>query len=157
MNRNFFSKYTYTYIYILFYFTEHCQSLLGHLHFWVRLNATKFIGYVLESTFDNIVKILNNSEIILHGYMYSTPLSLKHLVLDLIDQLYPDMTFEPLADQVVKNLIIIAKIFTSIITSDVQDNDLSLSWLIRNVRKAINVEITQAPKSTSVVRIYFVY
>jgi len=128
---------------------------LGHLHYWVRLNATKFIGYVLESTSDNIVEILNSSKNTLQGYKYSSPLSLKRLVLDLTDQLYPDMTFEPLADQVVKCLIIIAKIFTSIKTSDVQDNGLSLSWLIRNVRKAINVEITQAPKSTSVVRIYF--
>ncbi|XP_011256579.2 small subunit processome component 20 homolog [Camponotus floridanus] len=136
-------------------FTEHCQSLLGHLHYWVRLNATKFIGYVLEWTFDNTVEILNSSENTSQGYMYSNPLALNHLVLDLLDQLYPDMIFEPFADQVVKCLIIIAKIFTSIKTSDVQDNNLSLSWLIRNLRKAINVEITQAPKSISVRKAVF--
>lgn len=131
--------------------------MLGHLHLWARINAAEFIGYVLESTFDNIVEILNSSEIILHGYMYSISLSLKQLILDLIDQFCSDMPFslESLEKQVIRDLIIIAKILTSIKASD--DNELSLSWLISNLRKSINVEITKAPNSTSVVRIYLVY
>lgn len=89
--------------------------------------------------------------------MYSNPLSLKRLILDLIDQIIPDIyiTSESLTNPVVKNLIIITKILTTIKTSD--DNKLSLSWLIGNLKKTINVEIIKAPKSTTVVRIYFVY
>lgn len=119
---------------------------------------------------DKIVELLNNPENDKEqeGYIYSSPVdTLKSLILDLIAQLYPDMTFEELADQVVKNLIFIAKILKSIKISSVQcdkqddentakdNNNLSLSWLIRRLRKAVNIEITQAPKSTSVVRIYF--
>lgn len=120
---------------------------------------------------DKIVELLHNpenDEEHQEGYIYSNPVdTLKSLILDLIAQLYPDMTFEELADQVVKNLIFIAKILKSMKKSGVQcdkqddkntakdNNNLSLSWLIRRLRKAVNVEITQAPKSTSVVRIYF--
>lgn len=167
VNKHFCSKY----IYILFYFTEYSQSLLSHPHFWVRLAATQFIGFVLTALdVDKVVELLNNSkdEKAQEGYIYSNPIDiLKSLILDLIAQLYPDMTFEELADQVVKNLIFIAKILKSIKISDVHckkqgeenttkdNNNLSLSWLIRRLRKAINIEITQAPKSISVVRIYF--
>lgn len=99
--------------------------------------------------------------------MYSKPVdTLKSLVLDLVAQLYPDMTFEQLADQVVKNLIFVAKILKSVpgnlstVKNDEQDNgskvensnNLSFPWLIRRLRRAVNVEITQSPKSTSVVR-----
>ncbi|XP_029678623.1 small subunit processome component 20 homolog [Formica exsecta] len=147
-------------------FAEYSQSLLSHPHFWVRLAAAQFIGFVLTALdVDKVVELLNNSENekTQEGYMYSNPVdTLKSLILDLIAQLYPDMTFEELADQVVKNLIFIAKILKSIKISGVHcnkqdegniakdNNNLSLSWLIRRLRKAVNIEITQAPKSTSV-------
>ncbi|KAL6428059.1 hypothetical protein ACFW04_008441 [Cataglyphis niger] len=147
-------------------FAEYSQSLLSHPHFWVRLAAAQFIGFVLTALdVDKVVELLNNSkdEKVQEGYIYSNPIDiLKSLILDLIAQLYPDMTFEELADQVVKNLIFIAKILKSIKISDVNykkqdeenttkdNNNLSLSWLIRRLRKAINIEITQAPKSISV-------
>ncbi|KMR04659.1 small subunit processome component 20-like protein [Lasius niger] len=147
-------------------FAEYSQSLLSHPHFWVRLAAAQFIGFVLTALdVDKIVELLNNPENDKEqeGYIYSSPVdTLKSLILDLIAQLYPDMTFEELADQVVKNLIFIAKILKSIKISSVQcdkqddentakdNNNLSLSWLIRRLRKAVNIEITQAPKSTSV-------
>lgn len=130
------------------------------------------IGFILAALdVDKIVELLNNPENdnAEEGYMYSKPFdTLRSLVLDLIAQLHPDMTFEELADQVVKNLIFITKILKSIKESagesddhaenETKDsNNLSLSWLIRRLRRAVNVEITQAPKSTSVVNISFIY
>lgn len=99
------------------------------------------------------------------GYMYSDPaVIIRSLSLDLIAQLQPDTTFEELLDQTIKNLIFIARILNPISTPENIDvkhdneieenrkNQLSLPWLLRKLRKAVNVEITRAPKSTSVVR-----
>lgn len=126
------------------------------------------IGFILTTLdVDKIVELINNpnSDKVYEGYMYSKPVeTVKSLILDLVAQLYPDMTFEQLADQVVKNLIFIAKMLKSVTGSaaknDEQDdgnkatnsNNLSFLWLIRRLRKVVNIEITQAPKSTSVVR-----
>jgi len=161
----------YCILFALHFISEYSQSLLAHPHLWVRLAAAQLIGFILAALdVDKIVELLNNSESdrVHEGYMYSKPVdTLKSLILDLIAQLYPDMTFEQLTDQVVKNLIFIAKILKSITGStekkDKQDdgnkvdgknnnNNLSFPWLIRRLRKAVNIEITQAPKSTSVVR-----
>ncbi|KYN12679.1 Small subunit processome component 20 like protein [Trachymyrmex cornetzi] len=147
-------------------FAEYSQSLLAHPHLWVRLAAAQMIGFIL-TTFDvdKIVELINNPDNnkIYEGYMYSKPVeTVKSLILDLMAQLYPDMTFEKLADQVVKNLIFIAKMLKSITGSvaknDEEDNgnkaknsnNLSFFWVIRRFRKVVNIEITQAPKSTSV-------
>lgn len=126
----------------------------------------KLIGFILAALdVDKVVELLNNSDSdpVHEGYMYSKPIdTLKSLILDLVAQLYPDMTFEQLADEVVRNLIFIAKMLKSITRpakNDDQDNgnkmndsnNLSFHWLIRRLRKAVNIEITQAPKSTSVV------
>jgi len=143
--------------------------LLAHPHIWVRLAAAQLIGFILTSLdVDKVAEFLNNP---VNGeqenYVYSRSTdTLKSLILDLMAQLYPDMTFEALTDQVVKNLIFIAKILKSIKGTAVKDdkedneskdknsNNLSLLWLIRRLRKAVNIEIIQAPKSTSVVRIF---
>lgn len=155
----FFDK-LHTYLYFI---SEYSQSLLAHPHLWVRLAAAQLIGFILAALdVDKVVEFLNNpeSDRIHKGYIYSKPVdTLKSLVLDLVAQLYPDMTFEQLADQVVKNLIFIAKMLKSITKESAtkNKNNLSLPWLIRRLRKAVNIEITQAPQSTSVVRTSFAY
>lgn len=141
--------------------------MLAHPHLWVRLAAAQLIGFILAALdIDKVEELLNNpeSDRVHEGYIYSKPVdTLRSLSLDLVAQLYPDMTFEQLADQVVKNLIFIAKILKSvsgsIVKNDEKDdgkaensNNLSFLWLIRRLRKAVNIEITQVPKSTSVVR-----
>ncbi|KYN45016.1 Small subunit processome component 20 like protein [Trachymyrmex septentrionalis] len=146
-------------------FAEYSQSLLAHPHLWVRLAAAQMIGFILTTLdVDKIVELINNpdNDKIYEGYMYSKPVeTVKSLILDLVAQLYPDMTFEQLADQVVKNLIFIAKMLKSITGSVAKNkeddrnkmensNNLSFLWLIRRLRKVVNIEITQAPKSTSV-------
>lgn len=101
--------------------------------------------------------------------MYSDPIeTLRSLSLDLAAQLQPDMEFEELADQVVKNLVFVARVLKSlkidnraeskkneeITTNEELGNnvDISILWLLRRMRKCVNIEVTQAPKSASVVR-----
>jgi len=142
---------------------------LAHPHIWIRLAAAQLIGFILTSLdIDKVTEFLNNpvNDETQENYVYSRSTdTLKSLILDLMAQLYPDMTFEALTDQVVKNLIFIAKILKSIKETAAKDdkedneskeknNNLSLPWLIRRLRKAVNIEIIQAPKSTSVVRIF---
>jgi len=140
---------------VFLYFSEYSQSLLAHPHVWVRLAAAQLIGFILAALdVDKIVELLNNPEnnTVQEGYMYSNPAStLRSLILDLVAQFHPDMIIDGLGDQVVKNLIFIAKMLTSIDTTvekyDEQhdkskdSSNLSLPWLIRRLRKAINIEI----------------
>ncbi|XP_011858769.1 PREDICTED: small subunit processome component 20 homolog [Vollenhovia emeryi] len=145
-------------------FAECGQYLLAHPHLWVRLAAAQLIGFIFTAfDIDRVVELLNNpeSDSVQKGYLYSKPVdTLKTLIQDLVAQLYPDMTFEQLADQVVKNLIFIAKILKSVTGSAAKtdehgskaenSNYVSFLWLIRRLRNAVYIEITQAPKSTSV-------
>lgn len=148
---------------------------MAHPHIWVRLAAVQLIGFILAALdIDKVVGLLNNPESdeshTHKGYMYSKPVdTIRTLTLDLVAQIHPDMTFEELMDQVVKNLIFIAKILKSVNKLTVKNNErndeskmkdsnnLSLPWLIRKLRRAVNLEITQAPKSISVVRIHLIY
>lgn len=126
------------------------------------------IGFILAILdVDKIIDIINNPEKYEKeiGFMYSDSITvIKSLTLDLVAQLQPDMILEELADQTVKNLIFIARILKSMknntIAIDQNDevksdkNQLSLSWLVRKLRKAVNKEITQTPKSITVVNIH---
>ncbi|KAK0177605.1 hypothetical protein PV328_001642 [Microctonus aethiopoides] len=158
---------------------EYSQSLLGHPHLWVRLAATQQIGFILatidEEKIMNILKdyelkngndekLNDNDETENKGYIYSNPVAtLRSLTLDLLAQLQPGMEFEELANQVVKNLVFIARVIKSSTWNadesvNKTDNDgttlapngLSILWLVKRIRKCINVEITQNPNSTAV-------
>lgn len=143
---------------------EHSQSLLAHPHLWVRLGATQLIGFILSVLdVEKIVELIKNPEdyATIDSYIYSNPVdTLRSLSLDLIAQLQPDMMFEELADQVVKNLIFVGRILKSVESPNNEDinkdcNSLSLGWLMRRLRKSVNIEVIQAPKSISVVSVLF--
>nr|XP_034172664.1 small subunit processome component 20 homolog [Osmia lignaria] len=152
-------------------FAEYSQSLLAHPHTWVRLAASQMIGFILAALdIDKIIEFLENPEKCEteNSYMYSDPAgTIRSLTLDLIAQLQPDMMLEELADQTVKNLIFIAKILKSVKTvttvtvdedkkaTDTDKNQLSLSWLVRRLRRSVNIEITKAPKSITVRTAFF--
>ncbi|XP_033340653.2 small subunit processome component 20 homolog [Megalopta genalis] len=147
-------------------FAEYSQSLLAHPHSWVRLASSQMIGFVLATLdIDKTVDLLENPDKCEteSGYVYYDPArAITSLSLDLIAQLQPDTMFEELMDQTVKNLIFIARILKSVDMRDngIADKDdetkgkyknrLSLPWLLRRIRKAVNVEITRVPKSKSV-------
>ena len=134
---------------------------------WVRLAASQQIGFILAVLdIDKIVDLLENPEKCEAetSYMYSDPTAIiKSLSLDLIAQLQPDMILEELVNQTVKNLIFIARILKSVKqinttatdrvdeTEDKDKKKLSLLWLVRRLRKSVNIEIVQAPKSITVV------
>ncbi|KAF3425764.1 hypothetical protein E2986_10060 [Frieseomelitta varia] len=152
-------------------FAEYTQSLLAHPHMWVRLAASQQIGFILAVLdIDKIADLLENPEKCEAetSYMYSDPTAIiKSLSLDLIAQLQPDMMLEELANQTVKNLIFIARILKSVKqinttatdrvdeTEDKDKKKLSLLWLVRRLRKSVNIEIVQAPKSITVRSAFF--
>ncbi|XP_066592766.1 small subunit processome component 20 homolog [Prorops nasuta] len=145
-------------------FAEYAQVLLGYPHLWVRLAAAQLIGLFMGTIdVEQTAKILSNTEGIKieADSIYTNPEEIRSLTLDLVAQLYPDMVFEELTDQVVKNLIFISKILNvvkvvHIENAEMDDNkeakntSLSVAWVFRRLRKSLNTEITQSPKSTSV-------
>ncbi|XP_046606050.1 small subunit processome component 20 homolog [Neodiprion virginianus] len=143
----------------------HSQSLLAHPHLWVRLAAAQLIGFILAAIdVEKVADALENPESYADqkGYIYSDPVAtMKSLALDLAAQLQPELVFEDLADQVVKNLIFVARALKSFhirggkkpdnhsSTSESDGDRISLFWLVKRMRKIVNVEVTQSPKSTA--------
>lgn len=136
---------------------------------WVRLAASQLLGFILSALDTEKVEHLlkNPDEAPESGYIYTDPVStLRSLTLDLIAQLYPDMTLEELSDQIVKNLVFIARLLQSLDVGGVKsgenkevpnetdkNNMFSLLWMVKKMRKSVNLEVTQSPKSVSVVSI----
>ncbi|XP_051172265.1 small subunit processome component 20 homolog [Leptopilina boulardi] len=144
-------------------FADQSQAQLAHPHLWVRLGASQFLEFILAATdIEKVEKLLLNPDDSESGYIYSDPVNtIKSLTLDLIAQLYPDMNVEELSDQVVKNLIFIARLLKSVTTirnknenetetETDKTNPLSLLWLVKKMRRSVNMEVTQSPKSTCV-------
>jgi U3 small nucleolar RNA-associated protein 20 len=142
---------------------------LAHPHLWVRLAASQLLGFIIAALdVDKIISLINNRENCdCHdGYIYSDPIEqLRSLILDSAAQLQPDTEFEELYDQIIKNLIFIARLLKiSNVNSDnsCKENennkhDITLLWLLKRLRKCINLEITQAPRSTIVVSEAHIY
>lgn len=148
-------------------FAEFSQSLLGHPHLWVRVAAAQLIGFIMASLdVDKIIRLLNNpteaeSE---EGFLYFDPVEkLKSLILDFTAQLQPNVQLpgiDEFYDQVVKNLVFIARLLKVSSSTEKKEgteendsdvNQLTLLWLLRKLRRCINVEISTAPKSIDVV------
>lgn len=142
------------------------QGLLSHDHDWVRLGAAQFLGYVLAAI--DIPKLskllLNNKED--EGYLYTNPNdSIKSLTLDLSAQLVPGCTKTDLAEQVIKNLIVIARVLQNVPINkkQTQEDDqeleneddadvtkrVNLLWLVKRVRRIINMEVVENTTSTA--------
>ena len=152
---------------IYFFLSVQSQTLLAHPHLWVRLEASKFLGFILSALDTKRVEHLlkNPDDAPESGYIYSDPVNtLRSLTLDLIAQLYPDMTLEELSDEIVKNLAFIARLLQSLDVESVKigesqnvpnetdkNNMFSFYWMVKKMRKIVNLEVTQSPKSTSVV------
>lgn len=94
----------------------HVQTLLAHPHEWVRLSAAEFLGFVLSSMdVDHLVELLleNRSDEV--GYLCSNPTeAIRSLTLDLCGQLQPEGAKAALAQQVIKNLVFIARVLQKI-------------------------------------------
>lgn len=131
----------------------HIQSLLSYPHEWVRLSSTKFLGYVLSTVdIEVLAGLLESEQSEANGYLYSDPQNgLKSLTLDLCAQLQPNVTKIELAEQVVKNLVFVARVLQRIPIKFLDKNvkKLNLLWLTKRMRKIINTEIVE--NNTSIV------
>ena len=168
-----------------------CQKLLAYEHAWVRFNAAKVIGQILHSIdFELLRSLLNKGDDHNHEeeeadadaaahaterlYLYSNPQSeIKSLVLDLCAQLRPDSADAEMAEEVMKNLLIIAVILRDVPllqSGDGVDDEgdggeeaaaegkkrrtlksLNLIWLIRRVNYIANSEVIHTPHAILLV------
>lgn len=122
----------------------HVQTLLNYPHDWVRLAAAQFIGFILNSLDVNTLSNLIKEEKTQIGYLYNNPLEgIKSLTLDLCSQLQPSVKSN-LAEQVIKNLVFIARILNNI-----KNDKINLFWLAKRMRKIVNTEIIETPSNTT--------
>lgn len=132
--------------------SEYIQTLLGYPHEWVRLGAAQFLGFVLSSLdVDMLANLLITNQTDNVGYLYSDPFNgIKSLTLDLCAQLQPGSIKSELAEQVIKNLVFIARVLQKVPSSN--DNEttkkIDLLWLTKRLRKIVNMEVVEAPSST---------
>lgn len=133
---------------------NHSQTLLGYPHDWVRLGAAQFLGFVLSATdIERLAKLLVDNESDEDGgYLFREPrMSVKSLTLDLCDQLQPgDSMKSDLAEQVIKNLVFIARVLQHVPVEH-EDKTINLLWLAKRMRKIVNTEIVENA-STTVLR-----
>lgn len=141
--------------------SQYVQTLLGYPHEWVRISAAQFIGFVLSKLkIDHLSDLLVSQKCDEHGYLYSDPANtIKSLSLDLCAQLLPGHVKPEMAEQIIKNLVFLARVLEKVpINSDSLEDDaedtpktaVNLFWLTKRMRKIVNREIVEAPKSTVV-------
>lgn len=131
------------------------QTLLSHPHEWVRLGASQFLGCIFASINpEHISNAISNNEssdencILL--FEDNTSYKVKSLTLDLCDQLQPLDLKEEFAEQIVKNLVYLARVLRHIPNdpkpkTEDEEGGVSLLWLARKLRKSVNIEIAQTP------------
>ena len=127
----------------------HTQKLLAHPHQWVRLVAAQFLGFVLSSLdMVRLEELVDTGVKEETGYLFSNPLETLHsLALDLCAQLEPEYINAEMANQVVKNLVFIARVLQRVPPSDT-DKKPNLLWLTRRMLRIINSEVIAANSST---------
>ncbi|KAJ8922426.1 hypothetical protein NQ315_004372 [Exocentrus adspersus] len=124
------------------------QTLLAYPHDWVRLGAAQFLGFVLSALdVERLRKLLVSNESDC-GYLYSDPTNaVKSLALDLCDQLQVDGIKTDLAEQVVKNLVFVARVLERVPLNSSEDKKINLLWLTKRMRKIVNTEVVSNPSS----------
>ncbi|XP_039300954.1 small subunit processome component 20 homolog, partial [Nilaparvata lugens] len=137
--------------------SENAQKLLSHPHEWVRLAAAQFLSRVIAQLQPaEIAAIANGEREETAGYLRnSTRAQLKAFALDHCNQLIPGVELhDKFLMQCMKNLVFVGEVLKDVV--NVEDEQLlSLSWLIRVMRKSIHVEIAKMPSSTVVRKMVF--
>lgn len=148
--------------------TEYTQSLLGHPHEWVRLSSAQILTHILGTiNIESLAKAVKEEGLTdedvarndLGFFSLDTTQKLKSMILDHCAQLTPGIEVaQDLLLQIVKNLVIFADVLKDINeeesatkeSSDTKRNQKSISllWLVKRMRKVVNMEVVQAPKST---------
>lgn len=123
------------------------QALLSYPHEWVRLAAAQYLGFVFAATdVDALgVALTNSKSNTSTDYLFNDPIrEVKSLTLDLCDQLQPGVIKSDLAEQVIKNLVFVARVLEKV----PDDATVSLLWLTKRMRKIVNSEVVETPSST---------
>ena len=135
---------------------------LKHPHVWIRTLSARLVGTLLgwHKVDDLAAYATNPSEEISPTYLLCPEFAarLRSVASVSVDQLQSVMLDNQLADQVVKNLVFIAKI-TNRIPASVQEEDQAsapptLAWLTGKLRREINAEVTLRPTIPTKVRNY---
>ncbi|KAL3285278.1 hypothetical protein HHI36_019388 [Cryptolaemus montrouzieri] len=123
----------------------YCQSLLNYPHDWVRLAACQFLGFVLASTdIEHLSCLLLEDKQDDSGYLTNDPNNcIKSLALDLCDQLQPGNLKSDLAEQVIKNLVFIARVLEKVPIQGEESKKVNLLWLSKRIRKIVYSEIIE--------------
>nr|CAD7412973.1 unnamed protein product [Timema poppensis] len=146
---------------------DNAQLFLAHSHEWVRLAGAQLLGHVFSSLDpQQIAAAAVSGTGASTGVLLTRPRSeLRSLVLDLCAVLQLGNTLPELVEQVIKNLVFLARVLQGVSEQDTQTRDqgadcamdddedesrikISLAWMIRRMRRIVNTEIIQTPKST---------
>lgn len=151
--------------------SKYAQTLLAYPHEWVRISAAQFIGFVISRLkIDHLSDLLVKNKYEDIGYLYSDPENtIRSLTLDLCAQLQPGTIKPEMAEQIIKNLVFMARVLQKMPISsedkkediedreEIEDNVIlnysedkrpNLLWLTKRMRKIVNREIVEAPKSS---------
>ncbi|XP_069689745.1 small subunit processome component 20 homolog isoform X2 [Periplaneta americana] len=148
---------------------ENAHNLLAHPHEWIRFAAAQLLGHIFSSLDARKVAEASSGRNTVSrnecGYFYNdTKQRLKSLILDFCAQLQPCEVGPELVEQVVKNLVFLGRVLMHITLEKQADKHehefeedaddqmkLSLLWMIRRMKRIVNIEVTQAPKSIVMV------
>ncbi|XP_056016221.1 small subunit processome component 20 homolog [Ostrea edulis] len=140
---------------------DNVVSHLGYEHMWVQLASCQLIGLLFAAwTPEEIIQPHSGST--LHDFIQMDSIrKLESLALDLITQLQSRFLTEDLANQIIKNMVFIAKVAkllsdkeSSKDSAEAANSDLknqkclSLRWLIKKMIREANHEAVNQPKST---------
>ena len=135
---------------------------LKHPHVWIRTLSARLVGTLLgwHDVDDLAAHVTNPSREISPTYLLCPEIAarLRSLASTSVEQLQSDMLDNQLADQVMKNLVFIAKV-TNRIPASVQEEDANntaptLTWLTGKLRREINAEVKLRPTVPIKVRYY---
>ncbi|XP_062575188.1 small subunit processome component 20 homolog [Saccostrea cucullata] len=145
---------------------EYVVSHLGYEHMWVRLASCQLIGQLFAAwTPEEILQPSSSAQC--DFIKMDSIKKLESLALDLISQLQSQFLTEELANQIIKNMVFIAKV-AKLLSDRESSSDsggkenggtkdkkcLSLQWLIKKMIREANHEAVNQPKTTIKVDIY---
>ncbi|XP_061192168.1 small subunit processome component 20 homolog [Saccostrea echinata] len=140
---------------------EYVVSHLGYEHMWVQLASCQLIGLLFAAWTPEEILQPSSSSAQCDFIKMDSIKKLESLALDLIAQLQSQFLTEELANQIIKNMVFIAKV-AKLLTDRESSNDsvekensgtkdkkcLSLQWLIKKMIREANHEAVNQPKTT---------
>ncbi|XP_075229923.1 small subunit processome component 20 homolog [Lycorma delicatula] len=131
------------------------QKMLAHPHEWVRLSAAQLLGRIISVLNpEEVAAIANGDKSERTGFLLNDVRdNIRSFTLDHCYQLSPGVEIqEKLLMQCMKNLVFVAEVLQDVKPKQGEKTPLSLSWLVRLMRKLIHIEVAQTQQSSTIVR-----